>query len=113
MNVCGCKRMRLNVYVMQQNLRNIEPGVSLTRADEYFALFERGPDAILEKAREGAAAGHGDDGDARKYSYDELKALLDLYYSEQLANPERGIASAARRLLDEKALSLNEAMWSG
>ena len=107
--------MRLNILVLQQNLRNIEDGVTLARATEYFGLFERGPDAIVEKARVGKdgdrRAGDGD-GESAVFSYDELKTLLDLVYSEPLADPERGIASAAKRQLDDKSLSLNEIMWS-
>jgi exocyst complex component 4 len=110
MNIRGCHRMHLNILVLQQNLKNIEDGVALTRATEYYSLFEKGPDAIVEKAKAGGAGGGGE-GEVR-FSYDELKALLDLFYSEPLANPERGIASAAKRQLDDKSLSLNEIMWS-
>lgn len=136
MNAKGCGRMRLNVLVLQQNLRNIEEGADLGRAAGYFELFEMGPDAIVKRAREDAekarasspaAASAVDGGDGQqdgggkegsegrgggvRFTYDELKALLELCYSEQLADPERGVAAAAKRQLADKLLGLSEYMW--
>ncbi len=71
MNVRGCERMQLNMLVLQQNLKNIEPDNSTTttattttttatatssfvRSATYFALFIAGPDAIVAKAKEDA-----------------------------------------------------------
>ncbi|KLU90029.1 exocyst complex component sec8 [Magnaporthiopsis poae ATCC 64411] len=110
MNSKGCGRMRLNILVLQQNLKNIEGGVSLSRADDYFSLFEAGPDAIVERAKTDAAAAAGE-GSGHRFSYDELKALIELCFSEQLSNPERGIASAAKRQMADKMLTLSEQMW--
>ncbi len=119
MNSRGCGRMQLNILVLQQNLKNVEAGVDLARAADYYALFDGGPDAIVAKAKackermermepteRGAAAG-----DQETFSYDELKELLTLHYSEQLANPERGIENAARRQLGEKLMELGEHLW--
>ena len=150
MNAKGCGRMQLNILVLQQNLKNIEEGVDLVRASNYFEMFERGIDAILEKAKEGVAtatasgplesgegagagvrksledAGAGGEGtetpnsrksaeifgdDKDRFSYDELKALVELCYSEQLADPERGVAAAAKRQMADKLLNLSEYMW--
>ncbi|PHH89250.1 hypothetical protein CDD83_6417 [Cordyceps sp. RAO-2017] len=115
MNGKGCGRMQLNILVLQQNLKNIEEGVDLTRAADYFALFDRGPDAIVDKAREDKEKKEAGDGPGRagadSFTYEELKTLVELYYSEQLANPERGIASAAKRMMDEKLLGLSEHLW--
>ncbi|EPE04251.1 exocyst complex component sec8 [Ophiostoma piceae UAMH 11346] len=134
MNSRGCGRMQLNILVLQQNLKNVEDGVDLARAANYYALFEQGPDAIVHKAKERAAAVAGDgtdgsdgkdgqDGDAHtdadektavsddSFTYDELKQLIELYYSEQLANPERGIENAARRQMGEKLMELGEHLW--
>ncbi|UKZ72764.1 hypothetical protein TrVFT333_000399 [Trichoderma virens FT-333] len=96
-----------------QNLKNVEDGVDLAKATSYFQLFERGPEAIVEKAREYKDR-HGMGTlalDLNSFSYDELKALIELCYSEQMANPERGITSAARRQLDEKFARLSEFKW--
>ena len=128
MNSRGCGRMQLNILVLQQNLKNVEDGVDLARAANYYALFEQGPDAIVNKAKQrAAAAGRDGDGDEDKdadadadentsvsddsFTYDELKQLIELYYSEQLANPERGIENAARRQMGEKLMELGEHLW--
>ncbi|KAM0256908.1 hypothetical protein ACHAQJ_004730 [Trichoderma viride] len=113
MNDKGCHRMQLNILVLQQNLKNVEDGTDLAKATSYFSLFERGPDAIIEKAREYKDR-HGMGTlaiDPNSFSYGELKALVELCYSEQMANPERGITSAARRQLDDKFSRLNEFRW--
>ncbi|KAM0324071.1 hypothetical protein ACHAQA_008260 [Verticillium albo-atrum] len=115
MNGRGCGRMQLNILVLQQNLKNVEEGVDLRRAADYFALFEKGPDGVVEKAKADKEAGEAevvDEEEKRlRFSYDELKALMELCFSEQLANPERGIAAAAKRQMGEKMLALSEYMW--
>ncbi|RYP50753.1 hypothetical protein DL768_003813 [Monosporascus sp. mg162] len=107
----GCERMQLNILVLQQNLKNIEEGVDLARAANYYALFQEGPDKIVEKAKADSAASGEPIPESRRFSYDELKALLELCYSEQLADPERGVAAAAKRKMGEKVLALSEHMW--
>ncbi|KAI1377455.1 Sec8 exocyst complex component-specific domain-containing protein [Hypoxylon crocopeplum] len=114
MNMRGCERMQLNILVLQQNLKNIEAGVDLARAANYFSLFQEGPDRIVDKAKrdkehdgQGAAAVL----ESERFTYDELKALVELCYSEQLADPERGVAAAAKRQMGEKVLALSEYMW--
>ncbi|KAI2470315.1 Sec8 exocyst complex component-specific domain-containing protein [Annulohypoxylon bovei var. microspora] len=109
MNMRGCERMQLNILVLQQNLKNIEEGVDLERAANYFSLFQEGPDAIVNKAKKDNERDIIPE--AEKFTYDELKALVQLYYSEQLADPERGIASAGKRKMGEKVLALSEHMW--
>ncbi|KAK6952219.1 exocyst subunit [Daldinia eschscholtzii] len=114
MNLRGCERMQLNILVLQQNLKNIEAGVDLARAANYYSLFQDGPDQIVEKARrdkEREASGGPPIPEAERFTYDELKALLELCYSEQLADPERGVAAAAKRKMGEKVLALSEFMW--
>ncbi|KAL5911223.1 exocyst subunit [Pyricularia oryzae] len=108
MNAKGCGRMKLNILVLQQNLKNIEEGVDLARAADYFGLFEVGPDSILDRAKKDAA---DDKKEGIRFTYDELKALIELCFSEQLANPERGIAGAAKRQMSDKLLNLSEIMW--
>ncbi|KAK2060882.1 Sec8 exocyst complex component-specific domain-containing protein [Colletotrichum caudatum] len=110
MNAKGCGRMQLNILVLQQNLKNVEEGVDLARAANYFALFDKGPDAIVDKAREDKDKDeHADRSDT--FNYEELRTLLELCFSEQLANPERGIAGAAKRQMADKMLGLSEHMW--
>ncbi|KAK6071651.1 exocyst complex component sec8 [Seiridium cupressi] len=111
MNASGCNRMKLNILVLQQNLKNIEGGVDLARAANYYSLFETGPDGIIEKAKSDNEKGRDAVPEEERFTYDELKALVELCYSEQLANPERGIAAAAKRQMGEKNLALSEYMW--
>jgi len=108
MNNNGCGRMQLNILVLQQNLKNIEADVGLNRAARFFDLFIEGPEAILKQAKEEKEKGNGG---KEMFSYDELKTLIELCYSEQLENPERGISTVAKRRMDENLLQLSEAMW--
>lgn len=118
-NAKGSGRMQLNILVLQQNLKNIEPGVDLARAANYFALFDKGPDGIVNKAKEDAESEKGGGGEERqdkrrdpeRFTYDELKALVELCYSEQLADPERGVNGVAKRQMADKLLGLSEVMW--
>lgn len=110
MNSRGCGRMRLNILVVQQNLKNIEEGADLSRAAEYFALFEGGPDAIVQKAKEVSEAGENAEG-VEVFTYDELKNLMELCYSVQLNDPERGVTAAAKREMGDKMLNLSEFLW--
>ena len=109
MNANGCGRMQLNILVMQQNLKNIEAEVNLDRAAKFFDLFIEGPDAILKQA--GRDEKVNDVGVKDAFGYDELKTLVELCYSEQLEDPERGISSVAKRRMDEHLLQLSELMW--
>ncbi|KAI0865091.1 Sec8 exocyst complex component-specific domain-containing protein [Xylaria cubensis] len=114
MNLRGCERMRLNILVLQQNLKNIEADVDLARASKYYGLFAEGADAIVEKAKrdkEREAADEGSVPETERFSYDELKALVELCYSVQLADPERGVSATAKRQMGEKVLALSEYMW--
>ena len=100
MNEKGCGRMQLNILVLQQNLKNVEEGVDLARAANYFALFDKGPDALVAKAKQQS----GDESNV--FTVDELATLMELCFSESMANPERGIASAAKRRMDDKLAEL-------
>lgn len=108
MNSFGCGRMQLNILVLQQNLKNIEAEVGLHRAAKYFDLFGEGPDAVVKQAKDGKETSEGG---KELFSYDELKALVELCYSEQLASPERGISTVAKRGMGEHVLQLSEYMW--
>ncbi|KAI0525699.1 Sec8 exocyst complex component-specific domain-containing protein [Xylaria bambusicola] len=113
MNTRGCERMQLNILVLQQNLKNIEADVDLARASNYYKLFQEGADAIVEKAKRDKEqeANASSIPEAERFSYDELKALIELCYSVQLADPERGVNAAAKRQMGEKVLALSEYMW--
>jgi exocyst complex component 4 len=108
MNAHGCGRMQLNIFVLQQNIKNIESDVELERAARFFDLFMLGADAVVQQAKEEKESGHGG---KELFSYDELKTLVELCYSEKLASPERGISSVAKRGMGEHLLQLSEYMW--
>jgi len=107
MNGNGCGRMQLNILVLQQNLKNIEADVNLDRAANFFDLFNEGPDAVIKQAKEGKDTNGGKE----QFSYDELKTLVELCYSEQLSSPERGTSTVAKRGMGEHLLQLSEFMW--
>lgn len=119
MNKNGCGRMQVNILVLQQNLKNVEGEVSLRRADRYFELFAEGSEAVVKVAKaakesegeENGATVNGSVKSEEKYSYEELKTLLELCYSEQMADPERGISTVARRSMGDRLLQLSEVMW--
>lgn len=106
MNSFGCGRMKLNILVLQQNLKNIESEVSLSRSAKFYEMFGEGPEAILKGVKEEKERGEGG-----MFGYEELKTLVELCYSEQLGDRERGISGVARRRMDEDLLQLNEYMW--
>lgn len=107
----GGKRMRLNVLVLQQNLKGVEDGAGLVRSSRYWALFEEGPDGIVRWAKEkGGAAANEVEGEV-KFSFDELNKLVELSFSEQLGSNERGIVTNAKRAMAQCTLQLTEHMW--
>ena len=108
MNSFGCGRMQLNILVLQQNLKNIEAEVSLDRAAKFFDLFTEGAEAVVKYAKDEKESGTGG---KETFSYDELKTLVELCYSEQASSPERGISTVAKRGMGEHLLQLSEYMW--
>jgi exocyst complex component 4 len=114
MNANGCGRMELNILVLQQNLKNIEPDVDLARAAAYYDLFAEGAEVIIRRAKEIKVDGEGEgggQGQKEGFGYEELKTLLELCYSERIEDPERGVSTVARRELGDAALRLSEVMW--
>lgn len=108
MNNNGCGRMELNILVLQQNLKNIEANADLKRAAKFFDLFMDGPEKILEQAKE-----ERDAGKAHVFGLEEMKTLVELCYSEDKNNPERGISSVAVRKMNDNTLQLDEIYFGG
>lgn len=102
----GSGRMQLNILVLQQNLKNVEQGVDLARAANYYALFDQGADAVLARAEEDAGKTAG----PATFTYEEMKVLVELCYSEQVSSPERGLATAAKRQLENRLQEFSERM---
>lgn len=107
MNGHGCARMLLNVVVLRQNLLNIDRETTLARAALYFSLFKKGPEAIVAAAKD-------KDGAVQKVGLteEELKVLLELWYSEGATSENGEEALRAQRRLNDSLLQLSEAMWS-
>jgi exocyst complex component 4 len=105
MNEHGCGRMQLNILVLQQNLKNIEPRALLRRSSRFYDFFGEGPEAIIKKAAE------SDGGKNLEFSYDELKVLVELCYSEAKQSDRREIAVQANRSLSDHLLQLSEHLW--
>ncbi|KAF2841400.1 hypothetical protein M501DRAFT_929556 [Patellaria atrata CBS 101060] len=104
MNPDGCARMQLNILVLQQNLKNIEPTTDLSRSSTYFDFFSDGPDGIIAQAEKSGGKDLG-------FSYDELKILIELCYSEAMESGNRESALQAKRALDDHLLQLSEHLW--
>ena len=103
MNSPGCARMKLNILVLQQNLKAIEANAVLGRSAVYFEMFDEGAEEIVKRSRE--------QGKEMGYSLEELKGLVELCYSEGLRSDGREGAVAARKGLGAKVLELSEVLW--
>ena len=99
MNDNGCGRMQLNVLVLQQNLKSIEAGAKLARAALFYQMFSDGPDHLLQRVQESQ-------GENLEFTEEELKALLQLQYSEALKSPQRDVNMQATRALKEHTSQL-------
>ncbi|KAJ5865311.1 uncharacterized protein N7529_007227 [Penicillium soppii] len=141
MNENGALRLQLDVLVLQQNLKNIiidpagdaptsatdlhaqasEEVVALPRSAKFLDWFLEGAEKSLDYSKDekeafasqGAkalAAGNGE-----PFTYDELRVLVDLCFSEILRGP-RGTESredfmSAKKASADALLRLNEIMW--
>jgi len=128
MNTNGAARVQLDILVLQQNLKNIvvigrvpdrkplpvppggldpsipeEEDVALTRSARFFDWFLEGPEKVVEHA----AAEKGTSG----FSYDELKVLVELCFSEGLRSENREENVKAKKGLNDCLLRLSEVMW--
>ncbi|KAF2261134.1 hypothetical protein CC78DRAFT_471143 [Lojkania enalia] len=108
MNANGCALMQLNILVLQQNLKNIEPDAELPSSTLFFDMFTAGPDAIVARAKE-----HGKDFGVKggAFGYETVKGLLELCYAERLGSERREVGVQARRGLDAQLLEISEFMY--
>ncbi|KAL4870358.1 hypothetical protein BDV12DRAFT_184542 [Aspergillus spectabilis] len=140
MNENGALRLQLDVLVMQQNLKNIiddlaetstldgldvsqgqyREVVALPRSAKFLDLFLEGAEKALDYAKEEKEylAAHGRSAptpDGEPFSYEELKVLVDLCFSEILRGPKgednREGFMAAKKASADALLRLNEIMW--
>lgn len=109
LNAYGCGQIILNIFVLQQNLKTIEPEINIKRANKFFELFGQGPDAVVEFARIEKLKNTNS---KQSFNYDELKKLIELCYSEPILNSEKtGSAIAVKRSKEDHLLKLGEIMW--
>ncbi|KAL2818455.1 hypothetical protein BDW59DRAFT_175187 [Aspergillus cavernicola] len=142
MNENGALRLQLDVLVLQQNLKNIilDPAessalsdvatsqeaeqyrevVALPRSAKFLNWFLEGAEKALGFAKEEKKyiASHGSQtptADGEPFSYEELKVLVDLCFSETLKGPKgeenREDFMAAKKASADALLRLNEIMW--
>ncbi|KAJ5145994.1 uncharacterized protein N7515_000558 [Penicillium bovifimosum] len=141
MNENGALRLQLDVLVLQQNLKNIiiDPAgdssnsttdlhlqaaqevVALPRSAKFLDWFLEGAEKTLEYAKDEkeAFASQGNRalaaGNGEPFTYEELRVLVDLCFSEILRGP-RGAESredfmSAKKASADALLTLNEIMW--
>ncbi|POS85750.1 hypothetical protein EPUL_002966 [Erysiphe pulchra] len=109
LNANGCGRIQLNIFVLQQNLKIIEPEINLKRSSKFFDLFNQGPEAVVRFAKEDKQKSING---KNYYNYDELKTLIELCYSEPILNSEKtGSTITVKRSKEDQLLQLSEIMW--
>ena len=104
--------MQLNVLVLQQNLKAVDPdpAAALSRSARFFDYFMEGPEGIVQRAREAAEDGEGKG--ELGFSLEEMKVLVELCYSEGLKSERRDVSVQAKRGLSEHSLVLSEVLWN-
>ncbi|KAI9040641.1 exocyst subunit SEC8 [Aspergillus affinis] len=143
MNENGALRLQLDVLVLQQNLKNViiaptadlaengnvsdqelaaqEESVALPRSAKFLDWFLEGAEKALDYAKDEKEyfAAKGDKalaaGNGEPFTYEELKVLIDLSFSDYLLGP-RGAENREDFMFAKKAsadalLRLNEIMW--
>ena len=133
MNDNGALRLQLDVLILQQNLKNIvinpttadnqaqEEGnetVALPRSAKFLDWFLEGGERALDYAqdeKQAYAMGNIQNPLDEPFTYDELKDLVELSFSEILKGPRgaenREIFMIAKKASAEAMLRLNEIMW--
>jgi exocyst complex component 4 len=102
LNTAGCNLLQLNVLVLQHNLKNVEPQVQLLRSTLYFDLFAGGPKNVIAHTKTKSKS--------PGFSFEQMKALLRLCYSEALKSDQRDVSAAAEKGLEEDMQQLSKAM---
>jgi exocyst complex component 4 len=126
-NAYGAQRMGLDILVLQQNLRNIAitasptPGsdiisvdrdagegaeVLLGKSAQFYNLFLQGAEKVVDYAKAAKSKG-----EPVGFSYDDLKVLVELCYSEGLRSKEREEMLKAKKGMQDNLLWLGEIMW--
>lgn len=111
MNAHGAALMQLNILVLQQNLKNIEPRAALPNVKLFLDLFTAGPEAIVSRAKE-HGRGFGLQGLAKEmFTLEKVKKLIELTYMEKMGDERREAVVQAQRERDAKLLEVSEFMY--
>jgi exocyst complex component 4 len=108
MNENGCEHLQLNLLVLQQNLKNIEPTTSLAFSAKFLDMYKEGPEAIVKWAQEEGKSFKVPGG---TFGESEVRVLLELAYGERLKDERREVGVQAKRLLDGHLLDISEAFY--
>ncbi|QSL65158.1 hypothetical protein MERGE_002463 [Pneumocystis wakefieldiae] len=108
MNTTGSEKMLLNIMILQQNLKNVIrdlENVKLEKSTHFYELLKLGPKNLLKEVKESSNV----------FTYDEIKTLLELQYSEDLVKADElnrpDITMALKHSLNENLIELNEYLW--
>ncbi|KAI5791293.1 Sec8 exocyst complex component-specific domain-containing protein [Pyronema domesticum] len=102
LNADGADRMKMNIVVLQQNLRNIDESADLTRSSNFYSLYAAGMQDLIKRAKAGEL----------EFNQEEVKVMVELYFSEAIQNRrESSSALQARRSLTEVQHQLEGVQW--
>lgn len=108
MNDNGCSHMHLNILVLQQNLKNVEPSARLEYSALFFDLFTEGAEKIVARAKE---CGRDFGVPGGRFTEATVKGLLELVFGERMRDERREVGVQAKRQLDAMVLELSEFMY--
>ena len=86
MDTYGNARMSLNILVLQQSLKSLQPDADLNKAARFYELGAQGPEAVI---KEGSKEG---------YAVEDLKALVRLCWDEERDRELGDVESMAAKL---------------
>ena len=86
--------------MLYHNLINMEAQADLPKTFEFFRLFDEGPNAIVAHAWKGKLS----------LTHEQLKAIIELWHSEDLDRGDQSKASRAEKVMGEHLTQLSEAV---
>jgi len=99
-NVHGIKKVLRNVLALRQSIKTMSswsPDSEFKRARQYYGLFEKGPQALLDNVRK-----------ERAFSFEEYKAMLNLQCGvDQSIVQSGGVAQAADKKYGSYVIELH------
>lgn len=99
LNARGAEHVELNARVLYHNLLNVETSADLPRTFEFLRLFGQGPSAIVSLAWKKQV----------KLTYEELRTLIELTYSEARESQDEVVSMKAEKDMGENLVALGKA----